>query len=135
VCDNHQQYPIVKDLATMRTAPLAGIAAMIGMPSDFGWGSFVTYDRESNFVPAAKHGYGSANPASIVGQITGITVFKDPTTNAKVGNHNYLDKVVGPNQATANVLNQLPSSHNDGMGTFLTYSNGYGMVEFGVQTR
>lgn len=135
LCDYHMQYPVVKDVATIRTAALKGISAMVGMPSDYAYGSFVTYDRESNFVPCAKHGFGSVNMAAVIGQITRVTVFKDVTTDAIVGNHNYLDKVVAPNAATASVMNQIPNSQNGGMGTFITYSNGYAVVDFGLHFR
>lgn len=135
MCDYHQQYPVVKDVATMRTAPLAGIAAMVADLNTYAYGSFVTYDRESNFVPCAKHGFGSVNMAAVVGQITDFTQFKNPNTGAVVGNHNFLDKIVAPNAATANALNALPNSQNDGLGTFIIKSNGYAMVEFGLHFR
>lgn len=136
MCDYHQQYPVVKDVATVRSAPLRGIAAFVGMPSEYARGGFVTYDRESNFVPCAKHGFGTTDLAAVVGQITAVRTYKDPTTDAVVGNHNFLDRVVAPtNQATASVLNQIPNSRNDGMGTFITYSNGYAVIEFGLHFR
>lgn len=134
--DYHMQYPLVKDVATIRTAPLAGIAGVVAAPAAITFGTFITYDRESNFVPCSDiHGYGTAAKEAIVGQVTGLRIYKDPTTGAVTGNHNWLDKVVAPNYATANLLNQVPNSQNDGMGTFITYSNGYGVVEFGIQTR
>lgn len=134
--DYHMQYPLVKDLATIRSAPLAGIAGVVAEREEVAFGTFITYDRESNFVPCDDlYGYGTAKPEAIVGQVTGIRIFKDPTTGATIGNHNFLDKVVAPNAATASALNQVPNSQNDGMGTYITYSNGYGVVQFGIQTR
>lgn len=135
--DYHMQYPVVKDIPTMQAAPYAGIAAMVASKGTYTFGSFVTYDRESNFVPAgdAADIYGiSAAAAStyVVGQISGITYYKDETTGAVVGNHNLLDKVVAPNAATASVLNQIPNSLNDGMGPYITYSGGYAVVNFGL---
>lgn len=135
LCDYHMQYPVVSTAALVRSAPLVGISAMVAQPTDFAHGSFVTYDRESNFIPCAKHGFGSANLAAVIGQITGIRTYKNPATGDIVGNHNYLDKVVAPNAATATVLNQIPNSQNGGMGTFITYSNGYAVVEFGLHFR
>ena len=136
LADYHMQYPLVKDVATIRTAPLAGIAGVVGTLDEITFGSFITYDRESNFVPCDDlYGYGTAPKESIIGQVTNIRVYKDPDTAAIVRDHNFLDKVIAPNAATANLLNQVPNSQNDGIGTYLTYSNGYAVVEFGVQTR
>ena len=135
MCDYHQQYAVVKDVATVRSAPQVGVAAFVAGPSDFAHGTFVTYDRESNFVPCAKHGFGSTNMAAVIGQITGVTIFRDSTTAAEVTNHNFLDKIVAPNAATASAMNQIPNSQNDGKGTYLIQSNGYAVVEFGLHFR
>ena len=134
--DYHMQYPVVKDLTTIRSAPLAGISAVVATLAQITFGTFITYDRESNFVPCDDlHGYGTTKLEAVVGQVTGLRVYKDHTTNAVTGNHNLLNKVVAPNAATASVLNQVPNSRNDGLGTFITYSNGYAIAEFGIQTR
>lgn len=135
--DYHMQYPVVKDVATIRSAPLAGIAGVVAAPEAITFGTFITYDRESNFVPCSDlHGYGTSSPEAIVGQVTGLRIYKDPADNDKVvGDHNFLDKIVAPNAATADLLNQVPSSQNSGMGTYLTYSGGYAVAEFGIQTR
>lgn len=134
--DYHMQYPVVKDLATVRAAALAGIAAVVAQPEDITFGTFITYDKESNFVPCDDlHGYGTSKPEAIIGQVTGLRIYKDAATDAVVGNHNFLDKVVAPNAATANLLNQVPNSQNDGIGTYLTLSGGYAVAEFGIQTR
>lgn len=134
--DYHMQYPVVKDLATVRSAPLAGIAAVVSAKANITFGTFITYDRESNFVPCDDlYGYGTADKEAIVGQVTGLRVYKDPATDAVTGNHNWLDRVVAPNAATASVLNRVPSSENQGIGTFLEFSNGYAVAEFGIQTR
>ena len=137
--DYHMQYPLVKDVATVRTSALAGIAAFVGLPTTFGFGTFVTYDRESNFVPANPagdlHGFGSTNAAAIVGQITSYRINKDPSTGTVVAVDNMLDKIVAPNAATASLRNQMPNVLNQGQSTFVTLSNGYGVVEFGLQAR
>ena len=134
--DYHMQYPVVKDVDTIRSAPLKGIAGVVATPDTLTFGTFITYDRESNFVPCDDlHGYGTTKLEAVVGQVTGLRVYKDHTTNAVTGNHNLLNKVVAPNAATASVLNQVPNSRNDGLGTFITYSNGYAIAEFGIQTR
>lgn len=134
--DYHMQYPVVNDVETIRSAPLAGIAGVVSTPEAITFGTFITYDRESNFVPCDDlHGYGTAKPEAIIGQVTGLRIYKEATTGKVVGNHNFLDKVVAPNAATANLLNQVPSSQNEGMGTYITYSGGYAVAEFGIQTR
>lgn len=135
MCDYHQQYAVVKDLASVRTAPQVGVAALVAQPTEFAHGTFITYDRESNFVPCAKHGFGSTDIAAVIGQVTGITIFKNAITGAEVTNHNFLDKVVAPNAATANAMNQIPNSQNNGTGTYLIQSNGYAVVEFGLHFR
>ena len=137
LCDYHMQYPVVKDVATIRTAPLKGIAGLVSTRVNVKLGAFVTYDRESNFIIAqpGDYGFGTTPVEAIVGQVTGLKVFKDEDTGAKVGDHNFLDKVVAPNAATASVLNQVPNSQNDGMGTYITYSNGYAVVQFGLHFR
>lgn len=136
LCDYHMQYPLIKDVATIRTAPLQGIAGVVSAQASIAPGSFLTYDRESNFVPTSDlYSFGTTPAAAIIGQVTAIRMYKDPSTGAVVGNHNFLDKVVAPNAATASVLNQVPNSQNDGMGTYITYSNGYGVVEFGLHFR
>lgn len=135
--DYHMQYPVVKDVSTIRSAPLKGISGLVAGPTDVKHGAFITYDRESNFVIAEPGGYGFGTYAvpSIVGQVTGLRVYKNAATGAVIGNHNFLDKVVAPNAATASIMNQIPNSQNDGMGTYITYSNGYAVVEFGLQFR
>ena len=136
LADYHMQYPLVKDVATIRTAPLSGIAGVVSTKSAITFGTFITYDRESNFVPCSDlYSHGTASKEAIVGQVTGLRIYKDENTGTVIGNHNWLDKVIAPNPATANLLNQVPSEANEGMGTFLTFSNGYGVVEFGIQTR
>lgn len=136
LCDYHMQYPLVKDLNAIRTAPLQGIAGVVSTKTDIAPGSFLTYDRESNFVPCDDlYSFGTTPSAAVIGQVTAIRQYKDPDTNAVIGNHNMLDKVVAPNAATASVLNQVPNAQNEGMGTFITYSNGYGVVEFGLHFR
>lgn len=140
LADYHMQYPLVKDVDTIRTAPLAGIAGVVAAKDKITFGTFITYDRESNFVPADDlYTFGTVPHELIVGQVTGLRIYKDETTGEVIGNHNLLDRVVAPaavnvNPATA-ALQQVASNANDGMGTFLTYSNGYGVVEFGIQTR
>lgn len=134
--DYHMQYPVVKDVATIRTAPLAGISAVVSTKEAITFGTFITYDRESNFVPCSDlHGYGTSKPEAIIGQVTGLRIYRDQDSLVKVMDHNLLDQVVAPNAATSNLLNQIPSSQNDGMGTYLTYSGGYAVAEFGIQTR
>lgn len=136
--DYHMQYPMVASLALARTAPLAGIACLVAAPTEIKPGSFITYDKESNFVVAGTgpdiYGYGVTKPEAILGQVSAITVYKDPAGNV-VKSHNFLETVVAPNMATASVLNQLANANNGGMGSYITYSNGYGIVNFGLISR
>ena len=133
------QYPVVKDQATLDTAALVGIAAVVAAPGELLTGAFITYDAHSNFVPCVKggYGYGDADKEAIVGQVTAVKVFRDATTGKVVDgvDRNFLDKVVAPNVATASVLNKVASNQTEGLGTYLTLSNGYAIAEFGIQTR
>ncbi|QHJ78730.1 MAG: hypothetical protein [Bacteriophage sp.] len=139
LADYHMQYPVVKDQATLDTAALVGIAAVVAAPGELLTGAFITYDAHSNFVPCVKggYGYGDADKEAIVGQVTAVKVFRDATTGKVVDgvDRNFLDKVVAPNVATASVLNKVASNQTEGLGTYLTLSNGYAIAEFGIQTR
>lgn len=128
--DYHMQYPVVKDVATVRAAALKGIAAMVAKKVDIQFGGFVTYDAESNFVVDATPSF-----SSTVGQITGLRVYRDDATDKVTGDHNMLDRVVAPNAATQSALNQVANASNGGMGSFITYSGGWGVVEFGLINR
>ncbi len=128
--DYHMQYPVVADVATVRAAALKGIAAVVAKKADIEFGGFVTYDAESNFVIDAAPSF-----ANTIGQITGLRVYKDDTTGKVVGNHNLLDRVIAPNAATQSVLNQVANASNDGLGSFITYSGGWGVAEIGLINR
>lgn len=137
--DYHMQYPVVNTQEDLDRAALKGIAAVLAAPGELLTGAFITYDAQSNFVPAQKggYGYGDAAKEAIVGQLTSVKVFRDPVTG-KIDpqvDRNYLDKVVAPNVATASVLNKVASNQTDGLGTYLTLSNGYAIAVFGIQTR
>ena len=125
--DYHMQYPVVADVATIRGAALKGMSAMVAKKADVKFGGFVTYDAESNFVIDKAPSF-----ENTVGQITGLRVFKDDTTGKVTGNHNMLDRVIAPNAATQSVLNQVANASNQGMGSFITYSGGWAVVEFGL---
>lgn len=126
--DYHMQYPVVKDVATARAAALKGMSVLVAAnKAAVTFGGFITYDAESNFVIDASPSF-----ANTVGQVTGLRVYKDPATNTVTGNHNLLDRVVAPNAATQSVLNQVANASNEGMGSFITYSGGWAVVEFGL---
>lgn len=130
MADYHQQYPVVATVEELRAAALKGISAMVAKKADVKFGGFVTYDAESNFVMDSKPSF-----ETTVGQVTGLRVYKDDTTGKVVGTHNDLHRVVAPNAATASALNQVASVQNEGMGSFITYSNGWGVVEFNLINR
>lgn len=128
--DYHMQYPVVADVATIRGAALKGMSAVVAKKADIVFGGFVTYDAESNFVIDAAPSF-----ANTIGQITALRTYKDDTTGAVTGNHNLLNRVVAPNAATQSVLNQVANASNDGMGSFITYSGGWGVAEIGLINR
>lgn len=128
--DYHMQYPVVSTVDSVRTAALKGISALIAKEADIVFGGFVTYDAESNFVIDKSPSF-----EATVGQITGLRKYKDDTTGAVTGDHNLLNRVIAPNPATQSVLDQVANASNDGMGSFITYSNGWGVVEFGLINR
>ena len=128
------EYPMVKD-ADYDSAPLQGIAAFIGEKAMAG--QFVTYDMDSNFVLAEADGfgYGSIKPERIIGQISKVTIFKDPTTGKTVNTFNHLDKVMNYSLYKPEGLNVMPGTDNDGLISKLQYSNGFGLVAFTLQNR
>lgn len=131
------EYPMVKDEAEYAKAPLKGIAAFIGDKALAG--QFITYDKHSHFVLAeqAGFGYGSVTPEHIIGQVSKVTVFKDPNTGEVKNTFNHLDKVVNVSligqleQGT----NNLPGTGNDGLITKMSYANAFGLISFSIQTR
>ena len=128
------EYPMVKD-ADYDSAPLQGIAAFIGEKAMAG--QFVTYDMDSNFVLAEADGfgYGSVKPERIIGQISKVTLFRDPTTGKTVNTFNHLDKVMNYSLYKPEGLNVMPGTDNDGLISKLQYSNGFGLVAFTLQNR
>lgn len=128
------EYPMVKD-ADYDSAPLQGIAAFIGEKAMAG--QFVTYDMDSNFVLAEADGfgYGSTKPERIIGQISKVTLFRDPTTGKTVNTFNHLDKVMNYSLYKPEGLNVMPGTDNDGLISKLQYSNGFGLVAFTLQNR
>lgn len=128
--DYHMQYPVVASAAIARTSALKGMSVVIGKKADIEFGGFITYDAESNFVVDTAPSF-----VGTVGQVTGLRVYKDDTTNAVIGDHNLLNRVVAPNAATKSVLDQVANVNNDGLGSFIRYSGGWGVVEFGLINR
>lgn len=131
------EYPMVKNEDEYKKAPLKGISAFIGDKALAG--QFITYDKHSHFVLTEQDGfgYGSIKPEHIVGQVSKVTVFKDPTTGETKNTFNHLDKVVNIallGQDTKGT-NNIPGHNSDGLITKLTYSNGFGLISFSIQTR
>lgn len=132
--DYHFEYPVVATDAQYKSAPLAGVAAFLG--TDLKAGQFVTYDKASRFVLAdTDFTQGTVAKEAIVGQISQVFVYRDPTTLAVTKTVNKLDEVVTPQNITNNRLNDLPNVRNGGMTQKIAYANAYGIVRFGLQTR
>lgn len=132
--DYHFEYPVVSTEAQYNTAPLAGVSAFLG--NDLKAGQFVTYDKASRFVVAATDfTVGTVAQEAIVGQISQVFTYRNPATLDVVKTINKLDEVLTPENYSGNKLNDLPNVRNGGMTQKLGYSNAYGVVRFGLQTR
>lgn len=130
------QYAMVKDATEYAKAPLTGISAFIGKKAMAG--QFITYDVDSNFVVTAEDfTYGTVPAERIVGQVSKVTKFFDPTSGDKTSNSfNQLDKVVNMSPfETEGGLNEMPGLNTKGMTTKISYANGYGLISFSIQTR
>lgn len=127
-------YPLVKDEAEYKKAPLKGIAAFVG--KDILAGQFVTYNKDSNFVvcEAGAFGYGSIKPEHVVGQIQRVDVVKDPDNGKFKQTFNHLDMVHNGAVYDNNPLNQMPGSRSP-VTTQMAYANAYGLVHFALQRR
>lgn len=136
--DYAYEYPMVKDEDTYKAAPMVGIAAFIGetaLP-----GQFITYDKDSNFVLASPTDfeYGTTKPTRIIGQVSKVTKLFDPATgDATKNTYHQLNRVI--NAAHLSMpqegLNSLPGMNNKGLITKVSYSNGFGVISFSLQTR
>lgn len=136
--DYAYEYPMVKDDETYKTAPMEGIAAFIGKKAMAG--QFITYDKNSNFVLADENGfeYGTIKPTRIIGQVSKVTKLFDPDTGVATSNtYNQLNRVINAAHLAMPLegLNNLPGMNNKGVVTKVSYSNGYGVISFALQTR
>lgn len=135
--DYAYEYPMVKDNATYLTAPLEGIAAFIGKKAMAG--QFITYDVNSNFVLANEtdFDYGTVKVQRIIGQVSKVTIFRDPDTGAHTNEFNRLNHVLNAGHLSMPLegLNNLPGHNNTGLVAKLGYSNGHGTISFALQTR
>ncbi len=132
--DYHFEYPVTATAAQLAAAPLPGVAAFLG--TDVKPGQFVTYDKGSRFVVAASDfTYGTAAREAIVGQVSEVVTYRDPTTLVVQRAVNGLDKVITPENFSGSRLNDLPNVRNEGITQKLDYANAYGVVRFGLQTR
>ena len=132
--DYHFEYPVTATEAHYAAAPLPGVAVFFG--TGVKAGQFVTYDKRSRFVVAdADFSYGSIAPEAIVGQVSEVVTYKNPTTLAVESAVNSLDQVISPENFSGNKLNDLPNVRNGGMTQKIEYANAYGVVRFGLQTR
>ena len=138
--DYAYEYAMVKDQATYDGAPLAGIAAFIGTKAMAG--QFITYDANSNFVLASEGDftYGTVDPTRIIGQASKVVVFRNPNTGAVVRNYeqlarvqNYKDGYSDMNQGKG--LNNNAGAATGGLPEKVFYANGFGVVQFAIQTR
>lgn len=132
--DYHFEYPVAATSAQVDAAPLPGVAAFVG--TSVKAGQFVTYDKASRFVVAdAGFGHGAVAKEAIVGQVSQVFTYRDPSTLEVTKAVNKLDEVLTPENFSGNKLNDLPNVRNGGIPQKLAYANAYGIVRFGLQTR
>ena len=129
--DSHMQYPVVTSVEVARATAVKGFAVVIAADeAAIDFGGFLTFDAESNLVfdtePNLKH---------TVLQVTGLRKYRDPATLKVTNTHNLLDRVVAPNPATQSVLDRTASSATGGMGSYITYSGGWAVLEGGLVGR
>lgn len=138
--DYAYEYAMVKDQAAYDGASLEGIAAFIGTKAMAG--QFITYDANSNFVLASENtfDYGTVSPTRIIGQASKVVVFRDADTGAVVRNYeqlarvqNYADGSSTMNQGVG--LNNVAGSSTGGLPEKVFYANGFGVIQFAIQTR
>ena len=137
--DYAYEYAMVKDQATYDGAPLEGIAAFIGTKAMAG--QFITYDAHSNFVLASEDfTYGTVNPTRIIGQASKVAIFRDPDTGAVVRNYEQLARVQNYADGSSTMNQGVGLNNNAGVATGglpekVFYANGFGVVQFAIQTR
>lgn len=133
VRDSHMQYPIVLDAGKSLATPMEGLAVVIGTITGIKPGDFITYDANSKFVVDTAPSF-----VTTVGQVTGIRQYLDATGKV-VNTHNDLQRVVAPkflpNAATQSVFDQVASKETEGMGSYITYSGGWGVAEISLINR
>ena len=132
--DYAYEFSMVKDKATLDSAPLAGISAFVGDTALAG--QFVTYDKFSKYVLASTDfTYGTTEPTRIIGQVSKVTVFVDPATGEVKNTHNNLEYTTNVTPNDNNPLNVMPGSRTNGMPAKMYYANAYGLISFACQTR
>ena len=137
--DYAYEYAMVKDQDTYDGAPLEGIAAFIGKKAMAG--QFITYDAHSNFVLAAEDfTYGTVDTTRIIGQASKVVVLRNPDTGAVVRSYEQLGRVqnFADGSSTMNQgsgLNNVAGSSTGGLPEKVFYANGFGVVQFAIQTR
>lgn len=126
------QYPVVLNETKASSAPLEGIALAISTIKGVTYGDFITYDAKSNLVVDT-----APSLQTTLGQVTGIRQYLD-ATGKLVNSHNELERVIAPiftNTATRTAMDQVASKETQGMGSYITYSNGWGVLEISLINR
>lgn len=135
--DYAYEYAMVKDQSEYDAAPLEGIAAFIGPKAMAG--QFITYDANSNFVLASEDfTYGEVDPTRIIGQVSKVVVLHDPDTGDVKRKYEQLDRVHPYYDYSVNTgtgLNNVAGSATGGLPEKVFYANGFGVIQFAIQTR
>lgn len=136
--DYAYEFGMVKDQATYDAAPLEGIAAFVGDKAMAG--QFITYDANSNYVLASKEDftYGEVSPTRIIGQASKVVVLRDPETGKVKRTYEQLGRVNNyqDNQVnTGTGLNNVAGRATGGLPEKVFYANGFGVIQFAIQTR
>lgn len=130
VRDSHMQYPVVSTIEKALSTPMEGIAVAVAEIGAVKHGDFITYDVNSKFVVDTAPSF-----LTTIGQVTGIRQYLD-STGKVVNSHNGLEHVVAPqfaaNAATRSVMDQVASKETQGMGSYITYTGGWGVLEISL---
>ena len=132
VRDAHMQYPVVADEAKAASTPMEGLAVAIAAIDGIQPGDFLTYDANSKFVVDT-----APSLANTIAQVTAVRQFRD-STGKVVNSHNGLEHVIAPmfpNAATRSAMDQVASKETQGMGSYITYSDGWGVLEISLINR
>lgn len=129
------EYPMVKDAAEYAKARLPGVAAFVGDKALAG--QFITYDKDSNFVltHATDFDYGTTKQTRVIGQVLKVYKIFDPENGKATGKgYHLLDHVTNAVTHLGNTDN-MPGVNTKGLTSKVHLANGYGVIQFSLQTR